>query len=168
MLSVLSFCLLHRNVSYQKERNSTEDSLTGLPNRNYFRNVYGDDGFFNTLSYRSLAVLDIDSFVSVESETAADSALLILVSSVKKFFEDKGLCIRWSRDCFVLFSEFNTDKTVSLCQSICSSVKKTCDLSLSVGVAEILLADTIKKNYYRALLACYQIKKDGGDGVREV
>ncbi|MBQ6565659.1 MAG: diguanylate cyclase [Treponema sp.] len=165
VLSALAFCHSIRKFTLQDGLEQTEDSLTGLPNRNYFREAYGEDSYFNTMSYKSLAVIDVDSFSSVEGGKERETVLRGIVSDLKDCFSDKCLCMRWSRDCFVLFSELGTDETLALCQRVCDAALARTGSSLSVGVAEISLTESIKKNYYRAMIACFQVKKDGGNGV---
>ena len=51
---------------------SPEDSLTGLPNRNYLKESYGELGVFNTTRYKSLCVFDIDHFKIVNDDRDGD------------------------------------------------------------------------------------------------
>ena len=168
VLSAMLLFLINKRGAEDTEIDATEDAATGLPNRNYFRQAYGEDGFFNTMSYKSLAVLDIDSFSSISPANAANALVLDIVSAIKSSFSGEVLCMRWSRDCFVIFSDLDSAQTTSICQSIGQGIFEKKSVGISVGVAEISLADSIKKNYYRALRGCYMIKEAGGNGVQEV
>ena len=50
-------------------------------------------------------------------------------------------------------------------QALCQKTYTELGITLSVGVVDINLSDTIKVNYYRAVQACYSVKESGGNGV---
>ena len=54
------------------------------------------------------------------------------------------------------------DKVVEWCKKIEEDGRVT----ISLGVTEIRLAESIKKNYHRACQACYIVKEMGGNGVK--
>ena len=48
----------------------------------------------------------------------------------------------------------------------CAEVRGALDVTVSVGLVEIDLAESIKTNYHRAVQPCYAVKEAGGNGVR--
>ena len=142
-----------------------EDELTGLPNRNYLKESYGELGVFNTTRYKSLVVFDIDHFKIVNDNRDGDKLILGVVELTKQIIEDKGILFRWSGDEFVLFLEFESKETENKFKSLCEQVNKNLDITISVGIVDIDLSVSIKTNYYRAVQACYAIKETGGNGV---
>ena len=50
----------------EKNAASQKDALTGLPNRYYFKENFGEHGLFNTVRYKSVAVFDIDGFMAAQ------------------------------------------------------------------------------------------------------
>jgi hypothetical protein len=39
-------------------------------------------------------------------------------------------------------------------------------MTVSVGLTQISIFDTVRKNYYRAVQYCYLVKEMGGNGVK--
>ena len=118
-----------------------EDELTGLPNRNYLKESYGELGVFNTTRYKSLVEL---------AKTALD---------------DRGIMFRWSGDEFVLFLEMDSYEAEERFTDFCEQSQKELDVTVSVGIVDVDLSVSIKTNYYRAVQACYAVKEAGGNGV---
>ncbi len=142
-----------------------EDELTGLPNRNYLMESYGELGVFNTTRYKSLAVFDIDHFKIVNDGRDGDKIILGVVELAKNVLDEKGIMFRWSGDEFVLFLEMESDEALERFQTFCETASKNLDVTVSVGIVDIDLSESIKINYYRAVQACYAIKEAGGNGA---
>lgn len=142
-----------------------EDELTGLPNRNYLKESYGELGVFNTTRYKSLAVFDIDHFKIVNDSRDGDKIILDVVDFAKEALDDRGIMFRWSGDEFVLFIEMKIDEAESRLKQFCEKSKRLLDVTISAGIVEVDLSVSIKTNYYRAVQACYAIKENGGNGV---
>lgn len=142
-----------------------EDELTGLPNRNYLKESYGELGVFNTTRYKSLAVFDIDHFKIVNDDRDGDSIILGIVEIAKEALDDRGIMFRWSGDEFVLFLEMESKEAESRFKNFCINAEKKYDVTVSVGIVDVDLSVSIKTNYYRAVQACYAIKENGGNGV---
>lgn len=150
---------------FQKPQ-TIEDSLTGLPNRNYLKESFGELGIFNTTRYKSLVMFDIDKF-KVENETKdGDEVILGVVKYAKDIIGDKGIMFRWSGDEFVIFYEVLSDEAEIKFNEFCSLVKENLDVSVSVGVVAVDLSQSIKTNYHRAVQLCYAVKTAGGNGVK--
>ena len=135
---------------FQKPQ-SVEDSLTGLPNRNYLKESFGELGIFNTTRYKSLVMFEV---------------ILGVVKYAKEIIGDKGIMFRWSGDEFVIFYEIHADEAEVKFSEFCALVNKKLDVSVSVGVVEIDLSQSIKTNYHRAVQLCYAVKTAGRNGVK--
>lgn len=142
-----------------------EDPLTGLPNRAYLREAYGESGVFNTTRYKSIAVFDIDSFTSASETGDGNELLRNVVNLANDFFAWKGMLLRWGDDDFVALLELSAEDAEAKFLEFCHAVKNSFGVSVSVGISEVNLSDTIKVNYYRAVQKCYLMKEKGGDGV---
>ncbi len=154
-----------RTLSWQKE-NRQIDSLTGLPNRNYFKEVYGERGVFNTARYKSLAVFDIDFFKEANDIVDGDDVLQSIVQCAQEMLGKEGQLFRWGGDEFTVLMKWSLDEGYELCRDFCKEVEKGGRVTVSVGVTEVRLSDSIKKNYYRAAQGCYLVKEMGGNGVK--
>ena len=111
-------------------------------------------------------MFDIDKF-KVENETKdGDEIILGVVKYAKEIIGDKGIMFRWSGDEFVIFYEIHADEAEVKFSEFCALVNKKLDVSVSVGVVEIDLSQSIKTNYHRAVQLCYAVKTAGGNGVK--
>lgn len=142
-----------------------EDELTGLPNRNYIKEAYGELGVFNTTRYKTLAVFDIDHFKTVNEGRNGDEIILGIVELAKKALDEKGIMFRYSGDEFVLFIEMDLAETEERFKTFCKEAKENFDVTISAGLVKVDLSVSIKTNYYRAVQACYARKEAGGNGV---
>lgn len=143
------------------------DPLTGLYNRNYFKDVYGERGILNTTRYKSIAVFDVDFFKEANDTYDGDTILKSVTRIAKKYIGSEGEAFRWGGDEFMLLFEQPLDNSYLLCRDFCKEVESHGHVTISVGVTAIRLSDTIKKNYYRAAQACYLVKEMGGNGVKK-
>lgn len=144
---------------------SPEDILTGLPNRNYLKEAYGELGVFNTTRYKSLVMFDIDRFKTVNEERDGDKIILGIVDLTKQLVGEEGIIFRWSGDEFVVFLEMDADEAEEKFKKFCIDIKESLDVTVSVGIVEIDLSESIKTNYHRAVQPCYAVKEAGGNGV---
>jgi diguanylate cyclase (GGDEF)-like protein len=143
------------------------DYLTGLPNRNYFKDQFGERGLFNTTIYKSLAVFDIDYFKEANDNMNGDQALLSVVSKMGFFLDNHGVMLRWGGDEFVVLFELPLENAYKLCREFCKTIASEGLITVSVGVTAVNLSDTIKTNYHRAARYCYMVKELGGNGVKK-
>ncbi len=144
----------------------TEDPLTGIPNRNYVKEAYGELGVFNTVRYKSLVMFDIDNFKSVNDTRNGDAIVVGVVGLAKKAVDENGILFRWAGDEFVCFMELSADECEPVFRQLCQDVKTKYEVSISVGLVDVDLTQTIKTNYHRAVQQCYVVKENGGNGVR--
>ncbi len=165
--AIILLLLEHKKVLHHDLVKSSlpEDELTGLPNRNYIKEAYGELGVFNTTRYKSLAVFDIDHFKTVNDIRNGDEIILKIVEFAKKALGEKGIMFRYSGDEFVLFIEMELSQAEEKFKIFCQEAKEKLDVTISVGIVQVDLSVSIKTNYYRAVQACYAIKEAGGNGV---
>ena len=165
--SIILLLLEHKKVLHHDLVKSSmpEDELTGLPNRNYIKEAYGELGVFNTTRYKSLAVFDIDHFKTVNDNRDGDEIILGIVDLAKKALDEKGIMFRYSGDEFVLFIEMELSEAEERFKTFCKEVKENLDVTISLGIVQVDLSVSIKTNYYRAVQACYAVKEAGGNGV---
>lgn len=142
-----------------------EDPLTGLPNRNYFKEAYGEMGVFTTTRYKTIAFFDVDNFENMSESMNSDLILKNIIQFSNAIFWDKGQLLRWDKDGFLALLETNLQESKENFQALCQKTYTELGITLSVGVVDINLSDTIKVNYYRAVQACYSVKESGGNGV---
>ena len=166
-LSLVSVCFGQKCISGcdAVKSDSSEDGLTGLPNRNYLKESYGEMGVFNTTRYKSLAVFNIDSFNEASETMDGDEIILIIVDFAKKAVGERGLLFRWRGDEFVAFLEMTVDEAEEKFKAFCEQVKGRIAVTVSVGIVEVDLSESIKTNYHRAVQPCYAVKEAGGNGV---
>lgn len=145
---------------------SNEDELTGLPNRNYLKDSFGELGIFNTTRYKSLIMFDIDRFKTATENTNGDKIILEVVNLAKKIIDEKGILFRWSGDEFVVFLEMNSEKAEDCFIEFCKDIKEKLKVTVSVGIVDVSLSESIKTNYHRAVQLCYYVKEHGGNGVK--
>lgn len=171
IISAIILIVLYYLIIYLKERNGSEknsdpnplDEVTDLPNRIYFTEAYGENGIFNTTRYKCFIVFDIDHF-SAEQKKRPDLPLIKLTADIaKRHFDMSGLLLRWRSDTFVVLSEKEIGASMDLCRNFCSQVLEELGITISAGLAQIVLTDSIKKNYYAAMQGCYAAKFAGGN-----
>ena len=167
LLAIILQFIAHKKISRHNlvKTSLPEDELTGLPNRNYLKESYGELGVFNTTRYKSLVVFDIDHFKVVNDARDGDTIILDIVALAKEAMNERGIMFRWSGDEFVLFLEMEISEAEERFKHFCNEAKNTIDVTVSVGLVAVDLSVSIKTNYYRAVQACYAIKENGGDGV---
>ncbi len=157
-------CTEKKKHSFKKEDGSI-DALTGLPNRNYLTDSFGELGIFNTTRYKSLVVFDIDSF-KVQNETRnGDKILRAVVGHTKHLVGDNGILFRWSGDEFVVFYEVEAKEAKRQFLNLCKFIREQLGVTLSVGIVPVELSESIKSNYHRAAALCYEQKAKAGNGV---
>lgn len=149
-----------------RRKNINIDVLTGAPNRNYFKEAYGEQSMFNTMRYKTIAVYDIDSFKEANDTMDGDAILRMVTDCARRSFGEQGEIFRWGGDEFMVLMEWSMEFAYEICREFCKEVEKDGRVTVSVGVTEIKMSDTIKKNYYRAAQGCYLVKEMGGNSVK--
>ena len=158
---------LHGKKKILLEPKENIDSLTGLANRNYFKEQLGERGYFNTTTYKCIAVFDIDYFKEANDNMNGDEALLSVVKTMSALLSNNGVILRWGGDEFVVLFEMGIEKAYKICKDFCEQIEEGKMITVSVGLTAINLFDNIKTNYHRAARYCYQVKEIGGNGVKK-
>ncbi|MCR4580164.1 MAG: sensor domain-containing diguanylate cyclase [Treponema sp.] len=156
-------------VEKKNKKNSKKlpvDPLTGLNNRNYFKETYGEKGVFNTTRYKSLAVFDIDSFKEANDSLNGDKILVAITEKAKELLGSGSEIFRWGGDEFTVLMEEPINSAYELCRKFCKEIENEGQITISIGITEVHLSDSVKKNYYRAAQGCYLVKELGGNGVK--
>ena len=168
LLGLFAFFYIFRDSinNHNSSKETTIDPLTGLYNRNYFKEVYGEHGIFNTTRYKSLAVIDIDYFKEQNDHLNGDLILVELVKMIKSSFGSESEIFRWGGDEFTILMTESLNDAYDICRNLCKEVEEKLKITLSIGVTEVQLSDTIKKNYYRAAQGCFFVKELGGNSVK--
>lgn len=174
LLMIMDFAVLFLAQKFSRSMsknyiisNDQIDSLTGLPSRNYFKEQFGERGFFNTTAYKSMAVFDIDYFKEAVDNMNGDEALISIVNTMKSLLENHGIMLRWGGDEFVVLFDLPLESAYKICRTFCRSIADEGLVTISLGLTAVELFDTIKTNYHRAARYCYMVKELGGNGVKK-
>jgi len=124
-------------------QNNHEDPVTKLPSRNYLRDVFGENGVFNTTRFKSIVVFDVDNF-TVQKEIGDEKRVLAALGKyIAEAFEWKGIVVRWSDDDFVALLEMTPEEAENKFIEFCSLIRDELNVTLSVGISEITDSLTI-------------------------
>ncbi|MCR5655551.1 MAG: diguanylate cyclase [Lachnospiraceae bacterium] len=145
---------------------SVVDDLTGLPNRDYLLKIYGEKGTLKTMQYRCMAVFSIDDYEEVEELPGFERMIHSLIRTAREKFGQKGQLVRWHRSTFVVLLEPAPEEAEEMCKDFCKSIEAIGEVTVSVGLTNIALNETLKKNYYRAARNLYLVKELGGNNVK--
>ncbi|MBE5890071.1 MAG: hypothetical protein E7282_03775 [Lachnospiraceae bacterium] len=143
------------------------DSETGLPTREYIFRIYGENGTLNTVQYQSIADFSIDDYEDVEKLVGSGRIVHSVVRVAREIFGQQGQIVRWNKSAFVVLIEPDVEEAEKLCREFCRRVEAIGDVTVSVGLTEIKLDDTLKKNYYRSVRNMYLVKELGGNNVKK-
>jgi len=158
--------IISKNEKQAEIGDPLEDKTTGLPNRNYFKEAYGEMGIFTTTRYKSLVFFDVDNLGIKKISGSSEETVRDLVRIAKGIIFEQGQLVRWNEDALLALLEIPAESAKYKFNEICRRSKDELGVTLSVGISDINLSDSIKKNYYRSIIACYAVKEDGGNGVR--
>lgn len=167
LILIFSRRILHERTNNYIFSQKQIDSLTGLANRNYFKDQFGERGLFNTTAYKSLAVFDIDYFKEATDNLNGDEALISVVQKMKSMLTEHDLMLRWGGDEFVVLFDLSLEAAYKICKKFCKSIADEGLITISVGLTTVNLTDSIKTNYHRAARYCYMVKELGGNGVKK-
>lgn len=156
------------------ERLSSEDVLTGLPNRRKFEQVLPEmlrKGLARGVP-PNVAFIDIDKFKAINdtySHQVGDEVLKRLALILKAFVRDGDLPARFAGDEFVIvFESIDSGSMQLVKQRICtavidydwSSVAEGLQVSVSVGVAQAQFGDSVETLMHRSDTAMYEHKRN--------
>lgn len=168
LLALFAISLLaEKNLLRKEAAPVVTDAVTGLPNRSYFAEAYGEHGIFNTTRYKALAVLNIDRFSIESASRSGDSIIQAVAAAASDIVGEQGIILRWGDDTFIMLLELEMADAGLLCELLCKNVRERASVTISIGITQIDLTETIKKNYYRAVQSLFAAKEAGGNTVRQ-
>ena len=95
-----------------------------------------------------------------------EQIVLSIVDLAEKLFGDRGVLFRFYDDQFMILMEWSAELAYEICREFCQKVEEQGHTTVSVGLTQIQIFDTIRKNYYRAVQYCFLVKEMGGNGVK--
>ncbi|MEB8430774.1 GGDEF domain-containing protein [Cocleimonas sp. KMM 6892] len=155
----------------------SEDTLTGIKNRRSFDEKV-DEIIRNYRRYRtpvSMLLLDLDQFKKIndtKGHNAGDQVLVDFAKLVKSKIRTTDFIYRFGGEEFVVLAKNSSlEDSGNLADSIRKFIKESAELSkhqvtVSVGVSEIMPFDDAESWFRRADLALYESKSAGRDTVR--
>ena len=157
------------------EHMSITDSLTGISNRDYFERVLST--WIKNMRHNpfSLLLFDIDDFKKVNDRfghTTGDNVLVGTTETVSAHIRDEDVFARWGGEEFViLFSDTNLEQAGELAERLRKRVEvhlypETGRVTISIGVAEYKLGETIMDFVNRADEKMYEAKRAGKNQVK--
>ncbi|MBP5281907.1 MAG: diguanylate cyclase [Lachnospiraceae bacterium] len=152
----------------KEDRLARQDELTGFHNRLYFQENYGDTALFMTMRYKSVAVIDVDHYIEACSVQDRDIVIKRVAAWIRDRFGEKCEVFRWGENSFFVLMEWSMGFGTEICRELCEKVEQDGMVTVSVGITEVRLTETIKKHYHRAMQGCYLVKEMGGNGVKRV
>jgi GGDEF domain-containing protein len=171
LIAVLAFLfLLSRSMqietSFNGHHNPNVDDLTGLPNREYFIQIYGEKGTIRTIQFQSIAEFSIDDFEMITNPALADRLVLAVLRTARETFGERGQIMRWNKSSFIVLLEMAEEEADTICRQFVRAVEETGEVTVSVGLTKIDLNSTLKRDYYRAVQNLYLVKELGGNNVK--
>ena len=172
---------LRNTLMYQRAiKFAYRDALTGMQNRAAMENALPRE---LTLAHRhgqalSLLVMDLDLFKQINDKhghAVGDKAICAVADCIRSCVRDSDLLFRYGGEEFVLCLS-NTDHHGAMLlaerirdavdQMVCEVDEDTIlDISLSIGVAPLLVGENPKSLFSRADDALYQAKENGRNCV---
>ncbi len=145
---------------------SLTDRLTGLKNRDYFHQTYGELGPVKNKDMKVMGVFDIDHFKAANEIIDGDKAIIDIINIYDELLGSEGEILRWGGDEFVIILRSTPEDSIKLLQHFVERVEEETQVTVSVGLVKIRHEDTFKTNYYRAVQKCYLVKEMGGNDVK--
>ena len=182
-LLVIILCVLAINhFQLRLERQAGTDSLTGVANRRVFERHFDDamSLFLRSGTKFSLILLDIDDFKLINDSCGhvkGDSIIKEISSTISSAIRDNDFCARWGGDEFIVLVDGEREVALNVAErirsSVCSNYKCSIDspeaeevkITVSCGVAEFNVGDSLDSLAQRADKAMYESKMHGKDKV---
>ena len=143
------------------------DRLTGLPNREYFRDIY-DSRMKEKNIQSTMFMLDIDHFKMVNDtygHAVGDKVLTAVAGEIRDIFGKNAILSRWGGDEFVgiIPSDGDLERCRELCQRVSEDSTEICagGYTLSVGlyrIRENMAGNNIENMVSKADMALYEAK----------
>jgi two-component system cell cycle response regulator len=167
-----------------QEKEATEqkvykDSLTGIKNREKFKEVFEYELKQSKRYHRplSLAILDIDKFKDFNDKYGhliGDEVLIMLSENIQNNTRESDLFARWGGEEFVLlFSNTNLQNAIKSSEHFRRIIEKlehksAGGVTVSFGVTEYKDGDTQESMFKRADDALYEAKNSGRNCIRSL
>ncbi len=164
------------------QRLATTDGLTGLPNRRAFesgfeRFVYRRERYGTRFS---VILTDIDRFKQINDTYGhlhGDAALVAASRIMRRIIRPTDLLARWGGDEFILLTECDLRRAIGTAERLRAEIESARidgaaeaggRMTISLGVAEYGVDDTIETIVARADRALYDAKERGRGGVASI
>ena len=174
-LSEINNILRNKNKEYASL--ASKDTLTGLYNRYKFTELYLSS--YKTMLQRennmSLLFLDIDLFKKVNDDyghNVGDDVLIQVSKKLLTLVRSIDIVCRWGGEEFIILVPTATlDSATTLAQKIRKSIneliiEKIGNISISIGVSQVIEGETMEKLIDRADKALYLAKNSGRNCVK--
>ncbi len=159
-------------ASKQFERWSLEDALTGIANRRHFEQSLAESltAALAADTPLSVAMVDVDQFKSVNdrfTHSVGDRVLKTVAAIMSSQVRGNDLPARWAGDEFViLFVDATEQVAAQVCTRIVDavaafdwqSIAPGLQLSVSIGLGELQLGDTVESLMHRSDQSMYRAK----------
>lgn len=156
---------------------SDTDHLTGLNNRYKFESCFQQEHSVQGVAaqHSALILIDIDAFKSINDQQGhltGDQVIKTIAQTIKHNVRTSDIAARWGGDEFIIYApRTNMTQAVHLAEKIRNQIASLSfdsigQLSISAGVTEFILGDTLNSMLQRADLAMYQAKSKGKNQVQ--
>ncbi len=157
---------LKLETSVIRRKDPNIDELTGLPNKDYFIQIYGEKGTIRTIQFQSIAQFAIDDFEAITNPAVADRIVLSVLRIARESFGSRGQIMRWNKGAFIVLLEMAEEEADTVCRRFVKAVEEVGEVTVSVGLTNIDLNSTLKRDYYRSVQNLYLVKELGGNNVK--
>ena len=148
------------------------DSLTGLPNRQYFHDMMGSS--LDRKKWSRLFIFDIDRFKAVNDTKGhlfGNMVLTSVASAAQNALGENSFVARWGGDEFIGMIAASEDEALAMLERMQRKIKTDCeyseiDVTVSIGLSVFDDDDkTLDAVMAEADAALYNSKKAGGDRI---
>ncbi|NCA67822.1 MAG: GGDEF domain-containing protein [Clostridia bacterium] len=178
MLLSLTACIIVTTFvfyNYNKRVITIEntDELTGLVNRKLFYNQYHSFLRKHHRQDKTLFMLDIDHFKSINDTRGhlfGNAVLAMVGDELKKMTEEYGIAARWGGDEFLGILSVGKEEATQILGNLMGSLKsdkkdESYRITVSVGITEIAGKHNLEQLIKKADEALYLSKKNGRDRI---
>ncbi|HIF9368877.1 TPA: sensor domain-containing diguanylate cyclase [Photobacterium damselae] len=157
--------------SNKLEHTAFYDSLTHCRNRNYLESQVKKNSYWQQIRLKSYSMLifDIDHFKQVNDtygHAEGDRVLNQVATLVRSGLRNSDEFIRLGGDEFLILLDMEAKRAINVANRINQQVGETTSVSLSVGITDILIEDSLDSAMERADAALYEAKKNGRNQVK--
>ena len=163
--------LISRPICMRMVQKAYTDKLTGLPNREYFHDIYEKFQKERNMQQSTLFMLDIDYFKKVNDtygHAAGDKVLTAVASELKPMFGDKAVLSRWGGDEFIGIIPSNGDirTCTELCRRVSEDSTEICTGGYTLSIGLYRMPDSIDETHLESMVAKADTALYEAKGVR--